>query len=142
MMATDADDSPLEVLSEETCLQLLAENTIGRLVFAIAGRPEIFPVNYAMYGEVVVLRTAPGAKLRHAPNRRVAFEIDGIDPVTGLAWSVVVKGIAEDITSRSDPFSIVRREIKVRTMAPGDRKHSLAIYPAEVSGRRFRPQSD
>jgi len=134
---TDGAGTELEVLSEEACLQLLTENTLGRLAFAIAGQPEIFPVNYAMYGDVIVLQTAPGTKLRHVPHRRVAFEIDGLDQAAGRAWSVVVKGLAEDITTRIDPFSQARRAIAVDTWAPGERKHRLAIYPAHLSGRRF-----
>jgi uncharacterized protein len=141
MTLTDGTGTELEVLSEADCIQMLTENSLGRLAFVIAGRPEIFPVNYAMYGDVIVLRTALGTKLRQAPQRRVAFEIDGLDPAAGRAWSVVVKGIAEDITTRTDPFSLVRRGLTVHTLAPGDRSHSLAIYPAEISGRRFSYQS-
>jgi nitroimidazol reductase NimA-like FMN-containing flavoprotein (pyridoxamine 5'-phosphate oxidase superfamily) len=141
MTLMEGAGTALEVLSEADCIELLTENTLGRLAFAIAGRPEIFPVNYAMYGDVIVLRTAPGTKLRLAPQRRVAFEIDGIDAAGMSAWSVVVKGIVEDITNRTDPFSIVRRGLTVHTLAPGDRSHSLAIYPAEISGRRFPYQA-
>jgi len=133
----DGAGTELEVLSEETCLQLLGDNTLGRLAFAIAGQPEIFPVNYALYGDVIMLQTAPGTKLRHAPHRRVAFEIDGLDQAAGRAWSVVVKGLAEEITTRIDPFSQARRAIAVDTWAPGERRHRLAIYPAHISGRRF-----
>jgi len=127
----------IEILPADACLRLLKLGWIGRLAFAIAGRPEIFPVNYAMDGDVIMLRTAPGTKLRHAPHRRVAFEIDGIDYAQAMAWSVVVKGLLEDITNRTDPFSIARRTVHVDTMAPGERNFSLAIYPAEITGRRF-----
>ena len=129
--------SAIELLSADVCLQLLQQGSLGRLAFAIAGQPEIFPVNYSMDADVIMLRTAPGTKLRHAPHRRVAFEVDGIDVDAGVAWSVVVKGILEDITTRSDPFSIARREVRVNTLAPGERKYRLAIYPAQISGRRF-----
>jgi uncharacterized protein len=129
--------SAIEFLSADDCLRLLQQASLGRLAFAIAGQPEIFPVNYSLDADVIMLRTGPGTKLRHAPHRRVAFEVDGVDIAAGVAWSVVVKGILEDITARSDPFSIARREVRVNTLAPGERKYSLAIYPAEISGRRF-----
>ena len=129
--------SAIELLSADVCLRLLRQASLGRLAFAIAGQPEIFPVNYSMDADVIMLRTAPGTKLRHAPHRRVAFEVDGIDVDAGVAWSVVVKGILKDITTRSDPFSIARRDVRVNTLAPGERKYRLAIYPAEISGRRF-----
>ena len=135
-MATTAVSS-IELLSADVCLRLLQQASLGRLAFAIAGHPEIFPINYSMDGDVIMLRTAPGTKLRHAPHRRVAFEVDGVDADEGVAWSVVAKGLLEDITTRSDPFSIARRKVRVNTLAPGERKYSLAIYPAEISGRRF-----
>ena len=53
----------LEELSEPECLELLAQQTLGRVAIVVDGRPQIFPVNYAMYGDVIVLRTAPGTKL-------------------------------------------------------------------------------
>jgi uncharacterized protein len=135
MTATAA--SAIEVLPEETCARLLRDHEVGRLAFVVGGQPEIFPVNYAMDGEVIVVRTAPGTKLRHLPHRRVAFEIDGLDGATGTAWSVVVKGLAEDATARIDPFAAHHRDAPVHTWAPGERNHSLVIYPATVSGRRF-----
>jgi nitroimidazol reductase NimA-like FMN-containing flavoprotein (pyridoxamine 5'-phosphate oxidase superfamily) len=137
MSAATTGAGAIEILPADVCLRFLQQGSLGRLAFAIAGQPEIFPVNYSMDGDVIMLRTAPGTKLRHAPHRRVAFEIDGVDADAGVAWSVVVKGLLEDITTRSDPFSIARREVQVNTLAPGERRHSLAIYPAEISGRRF-----
>ncbi|MEP7104808.1 MAG: pyridoxamine 5'-phosphate oxidase family protein [Chloroflexota bacterium] len=132
--------APLQVeeLTEEVCAGLLREHEVGRLAFSVAGQPEIFPVNYTMDGDVVVLRTAPGTKLRQVPNRRVAFEIDGIEATTGIAWSVVVKGLADDVTNRQDPFATGLRAVRVDTWAPGERLHHLVIYPEQVSGRRFR----
>lgn len=127
----------IEVLPVDACLRLLECADLGRLAFAIGGRPEIFPVNYTMDADVILLRTAPGTKLRHAPHRRVAFEVDAVDPAAGVAWSVVVKGLLEDITLREDPFSIARRTVEVTPLAPGERRYSLAIYPAEITGRRF-----
>jgi len=137
MMAIAPGGGNIEFLSMDTCLRLLEQESLGRLAFAVGGQPEIFPVNYSMDGDVILLRTAPGTKLRHAPHRRVAFEIDGVDRLEGLAWSVVAKGLLEDITTRSDPFSIARREVRVHTLAPGERRFSLAIYPTQISGRRF-----
>ncbi len=137
MSATGTEYHSIEALSADACLRLLESANVGRLAFAIGGRPEIFPVNYSLDADVILIRTAAGTKLRHAPHRRVAFEVDGVDSAAGLAWSVVVKGLLEDITSRDDPFSIARRTVHVSPMAPGERRHSLAIYPAEITGRRF-----
>ncbi|HEX6349128.1 MAG TPA: pyridoxamine 5'-phosphate oxidase family protein [Candidatus Dormibacteraeota bacterium] len=136
-MAIAPGGGAVEFLTMDSCVRLLEQESLGRLAFAIGGQPEIFPVNYTMDGDVILLRTAPGTKLRHAPHRRVAFEVDGIDRVEGVAWSVVAKGLLEDISTRQDPFSIARREVRVYPLAPGERKYSLAIYPTEITGRRF-----
>jgi len=73
-----------------------------------------------------------------ALNTRVAFEVDGWDPQTRVGWSVVLKGIAEEVSSGIDPFSAALRERPVFPLAPGSRERWIAIYPAEISGRRFR----
>jgi uncharacterized protein len=127
----------LEVLSESHCRELLATANLGRIAFSIDDVPEIFPVNYAADGMVVVFRTASGTKLREAVMRRVAFEVDDWDAKTGIGWSVVLKGIAQEVTKGIDPFASTLRERPVYPLAPGEREHWIAVYPSEVSGRRF-----
>ncbi len=128
----------LEVLTEPQCRELLARRSLGRFSFLVGDQPEIFPVNYAADGTVIVLRTAQGTKLQESIKRRVAFEIDDWDPETGIGWSVVVKGVAEEITSGLDPFAAALRTRPVVPLAPGKREYWIAVYPSEISGRRFR----
>jgi nitroimidazol reductase NimA-like FMN-containing flavoprotein (pyridoxamine 5'-phosphate oxidase superfamily) len=133
-------DNPgrLEVLSEEQCLDLLASRGLGRIAFDVGGEPEIFPVNYTCDGAIVVFRTAGGTKLEHALVGRVAFEVDSWDQDAEVGWSVVLKGIAHEVTTGIDPFSATLRTRKVSPRAPGKRDRWIAIYPSEISGRRFR----
>jgi len=56
----------------------------------------------------------------------------------GVAWSVIVKGVALDVTTSRDPFTAFLRTADVRPAAPGARPLWMAIYPSEISGRRFR----
>lgn len=134
----DPKHRTLEVLSEDQCRELLASRNVGRIAFSVGDQPEIFPVNYAADGITVVFRTASDTKLQMAILARVAFEVDGWDPDTGVGWSVVLKGVAEEITTGIDPFSAALRERPVYPLAPGIRESWIAIYPSEVSGRRFR----
>jgi uncharacterized protein len=97
----------------------------------------VLPVNYASDGAIVVFRTAKGTKLDRSLQGRIAFEVDGWDEETGVGWSVVLKGVAEEVTTGNDPFSAALRERKVMPLAPGDREHWIAVYPAQISGRRF-----
>jgi nitroimidazol reductase NimA-like FMN-containing flavoprotein (pyridoxamine 5'-phosphate oxidase superfamily) len=111
---------------------------LGRIGLAFDGQPEVFPVNYATDGEIVVFRTARGTKLDQATVGRIAFEVDGWDEETGVGWSVLLKGVAQEVTLGKDPFASSLRERPVRPLAPGERELWIAIYPAEISGRRFR----
>jgi len=134
----DPSHNGIEVLSEQQCRELLASKDLGRIAFSIDGQPEIFPVNYAADGTVIVFRTASDNRLQRALLRRVAFEVDGWDSATTVGWSVVLKGVAEEVTAGIDPFSAALREHRVFPLAPGLRERWIAVYPSEVSGRRFR----
>jgi hypothetical protein len=131
-------DSVMEVLTEHQCRELLASRDLGRIAFSISEQPEIFPINYAADGSVVVFRTASSSKLPKAVMSRVAFEVDDWDPDGGVGWSVVLKGVAEEVTTGIDPFSAELRERRVFPLAPGVREQLIAIYPSEITGRRFR----
>lgn len=126
----------LEPLSTEECLAHLATTSIGRLAVNNGGQPEIFPVNYGMDADRVVIRTGEGTKLRHASLDRVAFEIDG--EVAGEPWSVVVKGTAREISTALDDASVRERGLPLEAPAPlGEDPHWLRIIPHEITGRRI-----
>ena len=131
------DDRELEVLTRVECLRLLRANSFGRVGLIVDGRPLVLPVNYGMEGEVVVFRTGPGTKLRWAPMRRVAFEVDEIDRDHGLAWSVLVQGVAQDVARAAGGYGRALRWVTVEPSAPGERDHRVAIDASEISGRRF-----
>lgn len=132
----------LEILAEAECVRLLRSHDLGRIALVDQDvRPLIFPVNYFFEESVVAIRTAPGAKLQLAPGAHVSFEIDGWDAKKGIGWSVLVKGIAHDITHpRGAPSGRVRFW-PVRPAAPGSREHWIGISANEITGRRFRSHS-
>jgi len=138
---TDERDDVLEVLDEHQCLEYLHSGSLGRVAFTIDDELEIFPVNYACDGSIVVYRTARGTRLERGPRDRVAFEVDGWDSNQHKGWSVVLKGVALDVTNGIDPFSKALRERKVVPLAPGKRERWMAIYPAAITGRRFHVDS-
>ena len=113
---------------------------LGRLALVDRdAHPLIFPVNYFFDEGVLVFRTAPGTKLNLAPGAYVSFEIDGWDPDNGIGWSVLVKGIAHDITEPRGAPTARMRFWPVRPLAPGTREHWIGIWANEITGRRFRP---
>jgi hypothetical protein len=138
MSEGEHENQVFEVLDEQQCQFLLGSKDIGRIAFSVADVPEIFPINSAADRSTVVFRTAEGTKLQQAVKTRVAFEVDDWDPATGVGWSVVLKGVAEGITSGIDPFATALRSRPVVPLAPGAREYWIAIYPSQITGRRFR----
>ena len=128
----------IEFLTEAQCRNLLETRVIGRIAFAIGDQTEIFPINYATDGTIVIFRTDPGTKLDHATRSRVAFEVDDWDPETKVGWSVVIKGVAQDVTQGNNPFAATLRARAIWPLAPGSHDHWIAIYPAQITGRRIR----
>jgi nitroimidazol reductase NimA-like FMN-containing flavoprotein (pyridoxamine 5'-phosphate oxidase superfamily) len=130
----------LETIPEEECEDLLVRHHLGRIAVVAGGRPLIFPVNYVYDHRVIAIRTADGTKLATAPNSHVAFEIDDYDPLARLGWSVLVQGVAYEITDAVDRQSQLARMLPVQPLAPGERNRWIGIHPTAVSGRRFRTE--
>jgi len=140
-MTTDEQgqvDSGLEILTEHQCRELLASRDLGRIAFPLGDETEIFPVNYSTDGAIIVFRTAPGTKLAQSTLSRASFEVDDWDPTAQVGWSVVLKGVAQEVTAGIDPFSTALRTGKVVALAPGEHDHWIALYPSQITGRRFR----
>ena len=84
-------EAPVRILSQEECWQLLRTSRLGRLAASLNNQPEIFPVNFVVDGNGLVIRTAEGSKLVMVTiNDSVAFEVDTCD--ANGAVSVVARG--------------------------------------------------
>ena len=125
----------LEALAATECLELLATEEVGRLGVVVAGRPEIFPVNYVLDGNGILFRSAPGTKLDAAAGGAVVFEVDHLDRGTRAGWSVVVHGHAA-LYTRFDSAAM-QRAADLWWDSP--KEHLLRITPDVISGRRLRP---
>jgi uncharacterized protein len=135
----DPRSGQIEMMGVGECVKALRAHDLGRIaVVDREVRPLIFPVNYFFDEGVIVFRTAPGTKLDLAPGAHVGFEIDGWDPGQGIGWSVLVKGVARDITHPRGAPTGRMRFWPVRPMAPGSREHWVGISADEITGRRFR----
>jgi len=128
-------------LSEAQCWELLREaeqagGGVGRIAVSIMNLPDIFPVNYVVDHASIVFRTAEGTKLAAAVlGAGVAFEVDGYDPDEGEAWSVVIKGVAEEIDQLLGRFDAADLPLFPWHASP---KHRFVrIVPSEITGRRF-----
>lgn len=126
----------LAVLETVECWQLLRSTDVGRLAVSIRNRPDIFPVNYVVDDETIVINTAPGTKMAAAVlGRAVAFEADVLDPINQTGWSVVVKGEAEEIENLEE--FLAAEKLNLHTWTTTDKTRYLRLLPSEISGRRI-----
>jgi uncharacterized protein len=134
---SDTSANAIRVLSRDECLQLLAANNFGRLAVTME-TPVIRPVNYTFdeRSQSVVFRTAAGSKF-HALllQANAAFEIDGIDADARTGWSVIIIGMAEEITNPSEIRRLER--LGLDHWAPGGKPYWMRIRAWTVTGRQI-----
>ena len=127
----------IQALSTEECLHLLSTTGVGRIAVTRDALPVILPVNYAMDGGSILIRTTDGAVLRaaRAGGAVVAFEVDNLDESTMTGWSVLITGTLREVTAVS---AVLRAEqLPLAPWAGGDRRHFVRITPGILSGRRI-----
>lgn len=133
-MSSDDLNAGIELSATESWA-LLRQADVGRLAVIVDDRPEIFPVNHLVDHGSVVFRTAAGTKLMGAVGRWVSFEVDGYDLETASAWSVVVKGTAEEVARLYDVLDVF--ELPLFPWHTSPKPHFIRIEPDSISGRRF-----
>jgi nitroimidazol reductase NimA-like FMN-containing flavoprotein (pyridoxamine 5'-phosphate oxidase superfamily) len=130
----------LQHLSQDECFALLATQEIGRIGINAEHYPLIFPVNYALDHGVIVIRSGAGTKLTQASHANVTFEVDEIDRRQRSGWSVLVRGLAEEVTDHHRDALVERTKTTAKEpWAPGEHGHYLRLIPHAVSGRRLVP---
>ena len=131
----EVDRNGFEVLQRDECLRLLAASGFGRVALHSGALPIVLPVNYALGKPGIVFRTARGTKLEAATsNVVVAFEVDEIDEARHAGWSVLVTGVAREIT---DPVELDDvRSLPLDDWAPADAERYVGISIELISGRR------
>ncbi len=130
-----------EILSNDECWALLDETSVGRLAIDIAGKPDIFPINFVVDNGTIVFRSGPGTKLAGAALlHHVAFEIDGYEPHERTTWSVVLKGWAEQVERMEEVFAA--DDLPLFPWVASPKPNFVRINPREVTGRRFHVIDD
>ena len=131
-------DAIIADLGREECLRLLADHDVGRLVVVEEHTPLVFPVNYVLDGDAVVIRTGTGTKLYGATRSLASFEVDDLDRGKRAGWSVVLTGVAQEITDVDRPDLVDRlRTVAIEPWAPGDKPTLLRLAATTVTGRRI-----
>ncbi|MFD2675118.1 pyridoxamine 5'-phosphate oxidase family protein [Gulosibacter bifidus] len=127
-------DDVMMIPTEAEARQLLASQTVGRLVERIGEHVEIFPINYAIEGDLLIFRTAPGTKLAAAVAADEVFlQTDYVSETE--AWSVIVTGAAR-ILDRDDEIERAE-QLDLRPLVPSVKRVFVAIDIESISARRF-----
>jgi uncharacterized protein len=130
----------LQALTRAECLDLLALRSLGRVAFTERALPAIRPVNYALVGNHIVLRTQADGLGRRLDGQVVAFEVDDLDLAGGTGWSVVVTGTARLLQR---PGELIRQDAAAPLPLAGEgHDATVTIAPGEITGRRIRPAYD
>ena len=130
----------MQELSPQRCYDLLATHEVGRLGVNAEHYPLVIPVNYGLDGGTIVIRTHPGTVLHAASHAGVTFEVDDIDRRTRSGWSVLVRGLAEEVTADHSADLIARTHARgTEPWAPGEHGTWLRVIAHHVTGRRIVP---
>jgi nitroimidazol reductase NimA-like FMN-containing flavoprotein (pyridoxamine 5'-phosphate oxidase superfamily) len=103
------------------------------------GWPLVVPVNYRFDGDTVLFHVVPGTKLAGADLSRVAFEVDEVAPDGHSGWSVLVQGIAYDITTALDAQAERLRSLRVPSALAEDTDRVVEVIAEIISGWRVGP---
>ena len=126
----------LEQLNTAECRRLLAATSIGRLGYQMDRGPRIVPVNYALAGETIVIRTAPDTEIaRFAPGQTVAFETDQVDEFLQTGWSVLAVGKLNLVSKES--LRMLATQQMPDPWAEGSRSVFLQLGTDELTGAAY-----
>ena len=135
----------LEKLSRQECLDLLGQQTVGRLIFHDEIGPVAEPVNYAIAADTIVLRIEGGRKHQAMTQPLLAFEVDDIEPDLKSGWSVIARGVGQEVAL--DDVAALLHELRQEGVDPplpwasGIHNVWLKITIHTLSGRKLGRES-
>jgi hypothetical protein len=128
------------VLPAAECRALLREGSVGRVGYVVDGWPIVVPVNYAVDGDDVVVRTDARSKLavqtRHAC--QLALEVDAPNVLFRSGWSVLALGVGREVLDDDELERL--GSLPLAPWAGGVREHWIRIRLLQITGRRLAEQ--
>ncbi|MCU1492144.1 MAG: hypothetical protein JWM85_3549 [Acidimicrobiaceae bacterium] len=124
-------------LSPDECAVFLKSSQVGRIAVSIGALPVILPVNYLALDDAVWCRApADGTLLRASVGSVVAFEADGYDAIGSFGWSVLVRGVAVEVTEPGELAAVRLCFADAWPLVEQDDR--FIVVPATMlSGQRF-----
>ena len=129
----------LEPLGLAECHRLLAPRGLGRVAFTTASGLMVLPVNYAITGGGIMIRTGAGSLIAGHGDGPITFEADHFDLELGQGWSVLVLGDAHRVLQPGE-LKHLSAECDLRPWPGGEHDLFVRIVPTQLTGRRIRSQ--
>ena len=127
------DTTYFEAIPAEDCWDLLRTHAVGRIAWANSEGVTILPVNHTVVEGGIIIRTTPTGLLGElAHDVTVAFQADEVDSETRIAWSVLARGRARELTEHE--IAAIGASIP-EPWAGGERNMVLRIGVEQISGR-------
>ena len=130
----------VEELDVDECWQLLSTDGVGRLATSVidaktgAVCPDIFPINFHVFDQRILFRSAPGSKLIDLTTQpSVAFQTDGQRDL--MHWSVVARGSARRMMFDAD----IQESgiLDLQSTLPTQKWNYVRIEVETITGIRF-----
>jgi nitroimidazol reductase NimA-like FMN-containing flavoprotein (pyridoxamine 5'-phosphate oxidase superfamily) len=119
-------------LDTDECWELAASRPVGRLAWTGPHGPTVIPVNFAVDGRTVRVRTtAYSAAGRECDDALVAFQVDSVDADERTGWSVLMRG-------RCQLDDAPGEDRAPESWLTGPRTLTLKVEVTEVTGRRLQ----
>ncbi len=135
-----SDHAGLELLSAEECIGLLRTRSVGRIGLSASSLPFVVPVRYVVDEDRILMRTGRDTRMAAATSDAVvAFEVDEFDHDMDGGWSVMVQGLAREVTGTPtvDPAA----EAVLSSWVGPAPARCFSIPIEIVSGARLHPLS-
>jgi hypothetical protein len=133
----------IDKLDESLQRERLRRARVARIGYVDGEQPIIVPVNIATDDEArIVFRTDATGPLGALDGRRVAIEVDGYDTAVRTGWSILVQGVARDITGATDVTAQRLQRLPVDCWAPGIRDRLFVVLPLSITGRVIHVGAD
>ena len=123
-------------LSHPRSIELLESVPVGRIAFVTDEGPIVLPVNYAWHEGTIVFRTLDRDLQASIDGQVVCFEVDDWSAETRTGWSVVVRGLAREVTQWAE-----REQLESIGLVPWARDQWrprwIRVEPTEITGREL-----
>lgn len=133
----------MDQLDQSLLYERLRRARVARIGYVDADQPIVVPVNVASDDEArIVFRTDSTGPLSSLDGRRVAIEIDGYETTLRSGWSILVQGVARDITTATDVAAQRVQRLPLDCWAPGSRERLFMVLPLSITSRVIHVPTD